>query len=192
MRNDIVIFRIGICLFGIYQSAVATVFSNSLKTCQLYCSERNLAFPLARGEFTWNQDDLSKCDYSCRVNSSHHGCRDLDEPLSKCDTRCSEEGITYDSCAQGCHAVEHAFLVQVQEIAAADVGWYTQSRPANGKTGWKWTALPATAFRNSTLSTDVNIPLEPTTHLQVLKLKFVHVASLPYRKLFMSPRYQLP
>ncbi|VDO43743.1 unnamed protein product [Haemonchus placei] len=157
------------------------------------------AFPLARGEFTWNQEDLSKCDYNCRVNSCHHGCHDLDEPLSKCETRCTEEGITFDSCAQGCHAVEHAFLVQVQEllyqitvtidaldeslrlrwqfpeallaqvqeVAAADVGWYAQSRPSDGKTGWRWTALPPTAFRNSTLSTEINIPFEPTTHLQV-------------------------
>ncbi|XGW06355.1 hypothetical protein V3C99_016566 [Haemonchus contortus] len=201
MRNDIVIISIviGICLFGIYEPVHATVFSNSLKTCQLYCSERNLAFPLARGEFTWNQEDLSKCDYNCRVNSCHHGCHDLDEPLSKCETRCTEEGITFDSCAQGCHAVEHAFLVQVQEllyqitvtidaldeslrlrwqfpenllaqvqeVAAADVGWYAQSRPSDGKTGWRWTALPPTAFRNSTLSTEINIPFEPTTHLQV-------------------------
>ncbi|KAK6045837.1 hypothetical protein COOONC_16658, partial [Cooperia oncophora] len=54
----------------------------------------------------------------CIVHSvqCHHGCRDLDEPLSKCDTRCTEEGIAFDSCAQGCHAVEHAFLVQVQAL----------------------------------------------------------------------------
>ncbi|KAK5967119.1 hypothetical protein GCK32_004696 [Trichostrongylus colubriformis] len=116
MLYDIVTVSIVIYLLGIYESVFATVFSTSLKTCQLYCSERNLAFPLARGEFTWNQEDLSKCDYSCRVNSCHHGCRNLDEPLSKCETRCTEEGITFDSCTQGCYAVEHAFLVQVQEL----------------------------------------------------------------------------
>lgn len=186
-------------IFCICGTSLATVFSNSLKTCQLLCSERNLAFPLARGEFTWKQDDLVKCDFNCRVNSCHHGCRDLDEPLSKCETRCTEEGITFDSCAQGCYAVEQAFLVQVQEllyqvsvtidaldenlrlrwqfpdavlaqmqeIAAADVGWFAQSRPTSGKTGWRWTALPNTAFRNSSLSTEVHIPLEPTTQLQV-------------------------
>ncbi|VDO18886.1 unnamed protein product [Heligmosomoides polygyrus] len=103
-------------IFCICGTSLATVFSNSLKTCQLLCSERNLAFPLARGEFTWKQDDLVKCDFNCRVNSCHHGCRDLDEPLSKCETRCTEEGITFDSCAQGCYAVEQAFLVQVQEL----------------------------------------------------------------------------
>ncbi|WKY14070.1 hypothetical protein Q1695_004699 [Nippostrongylus brasiliensis] len=165
----------------------------------MYCSERNLAFPLARGELSWKEEDLSKCDYVCRVNSCHHGCRDLDEPLSKCETRCTEEGITFDSCAQGCYAVEQAFLVQIQEllyqvtvtidaldeslrlrwqfpegvqaqiqeIAAADVSWFAQSRPSNARTGWRWTPLQPTAFRNSTLSTEVHIRLESITGLEM-------------------------
>ncbi|KAK6756999.1 hypothetical protein RB195_015058 [Necator americanus] len=195
MRDALFIF----CIFCICGNSVATVFSNSLKTCQIHCSERNLAFPLAHGKFTWNQDELATCDYSCRVNSCHHGCRDLDEPLSKCESRCTEEGIAFDSCTQGCHAVEHAFLVQVQEllhqvsvtidaleqslrlrwqfpetvlsqvqeVAAADVSWYAQSRPSLAKNGWRWTPLHVTAFRNSTLSSEVHVPLDPTSQVQV-------------------------
>uniref|UniRef100_A0A1I7XMJ1 Receptor protein-tyrosine kinase n=1 Tax=Heterorhabditis bacteriophora TaxID=37862 RepID=A0A1I7XMJ1_HETBA len=140
------------------------------------------AFPLARGETTWNQDDIDKCGYSCRINSvrqvvnCHHGCHDFDEPISKCDTRCAKEEIAFDSCSQGCYAVEHAFLVQIQElinqvsviidvvedklrlkwifpftvlpqlqeVAAADVLWFTQSREIASNTGWKWTALTNT------------------------------------------------
>ncbi|KIH67051.1 hypothetical protein ANCDUO_02620 [Ancylostoma duodenale] len=183
----------------------------------MYINMQIKAFPLARGEFTWNQDALAKCDYSCRVNSCHHGCRDLDEPLPKCETRCTEEGIAFDSCQQGCYAVEHAFLVQaqellnqvtvsidvlddslrlrwqfpdavlaqyakyahkkwrarfifrdskVQEVAAADVAWYAQTKPSGAKNGWRWTPLPTTAFRNSTLASEMNVPLDPTSELQ--------------------------
>ncbi|KJH51480.1 hypothetical protein DICVIV_02313 [Dictyocaulus viviparus] len=192
-------FYIIICIFCICDIFEATVFSNSLKSCQLYCIERNLAFPLGRGEYTWNQESLESCDYNCRVNSCHHGCHDLDEVQSKCDRRCVDEGVNFDSCSQGCHAVEQAFLVQVQEllyqvtvtidvldetlrlrwqfpdsvraqvqeVAAADVSWYAQSRPSNEKIGWRWTPLTTTAFRNSTLSAEIHIPLDPTPNLQV-------------------------
>ncbi|ETN82783.1 hypothetical protein NECAME_07788, partial [Necator americanus] len=216
MRDALFIF----CIFCICGNSVATVFSNSLKTCQIHCSERNLAFPLAHGKFTWNQDELATCDYSCRVNSCHHGCRDLDEPLSKCESRCTEEGIAFDSCTQGCHAVEHAFLVQVQEllhqvsvtidaleqslrlrwqfpetvlsqvqeVAAADVSWYAQSRPSLAKNGWRWTPLHVTAFRNSTLSSEVHVPLDPTSQVQV-RLAFVYRSRVGVSR---AITYQMP
>ncbi|CAJ0589937.1 unnamed protein product [Cylicocyclus nassatus] len=209
-----------ICIFCVCDRNEATVFSNSLKTCQLYCSERNLAFPLARGKFSWDQEELAKCDYSCRVNSCHHGCRDLDEPLSKCESRCNAEDVAFDSCFQGCYAVEHAFLVQaqellyqvtvtidalggslrlrwqfpesvqaeVQEVAAADVGWYAQTRPSGEKKGWKWSPLPVTAFRNATLASEVSIPLEPTSQLQV-RLALVYRSRVGVSRIIT---YQMP
>ncbi|PAV79776.1 hypothetical protein WR25_17186 [Diploscapter pachys] len=60
----------------------ATVLSAAVNACQEQCNERNLALPLERGETSWRQEWLQKCNFQCRVKSCQTGCRYLEKDAS--------------------------------------------------------------------------------------------------------------
>uniref|UniRef100_A0A915EDW1 receptor protein-tyrosine kinase n=1 Tax=Ditylenchus dipsaci TaxID=166011 RepID=A0A915EDW1_9BILA len=96
-------------------SESATVFSSSLQSCQDQCIDRNIAFPLPKGNLSWNIL-ASNCDFNCHIESCRAGCQDLDSPVnSTCEARCGSVK-SQESCQQGCRAVSDIFLHQIQDL----------------------------------------------------------------------------
>ncbi|CAI4223525.1 unnamed protein product [Auanema sp. JU1783] len=111
-----IIFLLSLQLFFISSSGTSITFSSASTACLDDCSNRTLAFPLKRGEVSWEAPEYETCDWPCRVSSCNQGCQNLDDSDSKCSQRCSQETVNFDSCFQGCHNVANILLSVLQEI----------------------------------------------------------------------------
>ncbi|CAD5231216.1 unnamed protein product [Bursaphelenchus xylophilus] len=154
-----------------------TITSDSNQKCQESCLDKNIAYPLPSNDLEWPESTTTACDFECHVSACNVGCTDLEAVNSTCPTRCASTSSPL-SCFQGCLLnqvnvettldttqgvkmnwfFDDSHLIQLQEVSAANLKWFTQSKKANG--GWLWTPMGFQAFRDSMLTTTVYLPIE--------------------------------